>query len=119
MKQKFTFPCLPLFFVIASVTGFAQRNEPEGVRLSTPKWISEIGYWVVEDSIDSVNHYTVYLYNNNNILVYKETVDGCRLDLNKRKTKMRLKKLVDQTVMAYAQRPKVSENKMLVLHLTR
>lgn len=119
MKKKLFICLITLVFSFTCTTGFAQNNEREVVTKATPKWVSDFGYWVVESNINTPKHNIIYFYNNDNILVYKETLEGTTLKLNKRNTKMRLKKLVDQTVAAYAQNQKADENKMLVATLVK
>lgn len=80
----------------------------------SPKWISEKGYWVMESNIHSNNRCIVYFYNNNNQLVYSETIEGKVLNIKKRKVKMDLKKILEQTVTAFEQKHQPSENQMLV-----
>ncbi len=81
----------------------------------TPKWISNTGYWVVESNIKTPETSIVYFYNNNQVLVYKENLDGVRLQLNRRKIKMRLKKVLEQAVYAYEQKKFIPENEKWLL----
>ncbi len=119
MKKSSILFSLTFFFIISSATVFAQDVEVQAVSKATPKWISALGYWIVEGNIHTPKHNIVYFYNNNHVRVYKETLDGIVINLKKRKTKMRLKKLVDQTVTAYVQKQKGSENEMLVKNLIK
>jgi hypothetical protein len=48
-----------------------------------------------------------------------KTIDGMVININKRRTKMRLKKLVDQTVTTFARHQQVAENQMLAIKLQR
>ena len=114
-KQAFLFVFVVLFSCTTSL-GFSQNYTQKITQQALPKWVSTIGYWVVESNVYVPRHHIVYLYNNDNMLVYKETLDGITLKLKKRKTKMQLKKLVDQTVLAYLQKQKGSEDEMLVMH---
>jgi len=61
-----------------------------------PSWVSDRGYWVVENN---VNASIVYFYNNDNQLVYKERVNSV-LNMDRRRTKLRLTKLLEQAVTA-------------------
>lgn len=117
--KKNLFSCLIIaVFVLASVTAFAQHNEGVDVTNTTPKWVPNHGYWVVQSNINTPKNHIIYFYNNDNILVYKEALEGT-IKLKKRNTRMRLKTLVDQTVAAYAQNQKVDENIMLVATLVK
>lgn len=62
-----------------------------------PSWVSDRGYWVVENN---VNASIVYFYNNDNQLVYKEQMK-VMLNADRRKTKLRLTKMLDQAVTAW------------------
>ncbi|OQP45631.1 hypothetical protein [Niastella populi] len=93
---------------------FAQDNT--GV---SPEWVSEKGWWVVESNIHSFKHHIVYFYNNDGVLVYKEKLEGVRLKLNKRSTKMRLKKALETTVQAWEQQHQVKENGSLVVNILK
>jgi len=65
-----------------------------------PRWVSEKGYWVVETNTHYPLDHIVSFYNNNNVLLYKETLKGVKLNPDKRKVKMKLKKVLDSVVMA-------------------
>lgn len=100
-----------LFF---SVTAFAQEETTNTIR--PPKWVSEKGYWVVESNIHHPDHSLIFFYNNDGVLIYKEKADGIRLNINKRKTKMQLKKGLEEAVVAYEKNKKISENEMMVMN---
>ena len=61
-------------------------------KAKTPRWVSDKGFWQIETNIKTPAKNIVYFYNNNNVLIYKENVDGVVFDLEKRRVKMRLKK---------------------------
>lgn len=94
-----------LFFIAA-----AQEKKDH-----TPKWVSNTGYWVVESNTKTPDISTVYFYNNNDVLVYKEHLEGVRLSLNKRKIKMRLKTVLEQAVYTYEQKKFIPENENWLL----
>ncbi len=119
MTKNLFIACLALALAFSSATSFAQEENTEPIAHHTPKWVSTTGYWVAESNINTPKHNTLYFYNNDDVLVYKETMDGVVLKLNKRRIKMRLKKLVDQTVTAYAQKQTAAENEMLVAKLIK
>ncbi|RYY68141.1 MAG: hypothetical protein EOO13_13115 [Chitinophagaceae bacterium] len=104
MKKLIILSALILF----SVSGWAQR---------LPKYISANGFWVVETNLQQLKSNTVYFYNNNNELIYKERVEGVVLRLHKRRVKMNLKKVLDQSLLAYEQQKKSRENEMLLATL--
>ena len=100
-----------------SFSGFAQEDVVTPAKNFVPKWVSTMGYWVVESNIHTPRHNILYCYDNNNVLVYKETKDGTVINVKKRRTKMLLKKLVEQTVTAYVQKQKTAESEMMVKSL--
>lgn len=115
MKRIYSVIACTIILFSSSQLCFAQDDQPETYPVSSPKWLSKTGYWVTVSNIHQPGHHTIYFYNNDNVLVYKETVDGVALNLDKRKTKMRLKKLVDQTVATYQQKQELTENQLLVI----
>ena len=66
-----------------------------------PKWISDKGFWQIESNIHTPDKSIVYFYNKENILIYKEHLDGVILNLNKRRVKMRLKKALETAILAW------------------
>ena len=119
MKKIFFTLATTLVMAAFSATAFARDNAPENVKPAMPKWVSKTGYWVAEGNFRTPLRNIVYFYNNDNVLVCKETMDNIALKLNKRRTKMRLKKLTDQTVATYVQQQKAAENEMLVVNVMR
>jgi len=106
MKKTIIITALSLF----SLAGFAQH---------APKWAPEKGYWVIETKDQEPKSSIIYFYNDNNELVYKENVEGVAIKINKRRVKMNLKKVLDQSLVAYAAQHKSRENEMLVATLIR
>jgi hypothetical protein len=107
---------LLLIIIVSSVahTGFAQEEEERPKVYPTPKWISEKGYWQVESNVKTPRSSTIFFYNNERVLVYKEKVDGVRLKLNKKRVLMCLKTVLEQTVTAWEQKHRPEENKALL-----
>lgn len=117
MKTKISFIALCLFF---SISAFAQTEETtENNSVYTPKWVSEKGYWVIESNIHSPKISTIYFYSTQNELMYKESVDGKLLNPNKRKVKMQLKKVLEQTSLAFEKSKKARENEAWVAKAIR
>ena len=106
MKQHFKTLLYVLLFTMLSSSVMAQEDKPE-----TPKWYSEKGYWVVESNIHTPLDHIIRFYNNDNVLLYKESVSGIKLDPSKRKTKMKLKKILESSVDTWQQAKVMEENK--------
>lgn len=100
MKREFLRFGLLCMLAILSIRGMAQDT----TRRPIPKWVSEKGYWQIENNINIPDNFTVYFFNNEGTMVYKERIEGVRLNLQKRKTLMRLKKALDQYVIAWENR---------------
>lgn len=107
-----------LMLSFISVAALAQTEEGT-TAISTPKWVSDNGYWIVETNIHTPKINTIYFYNNDNVLVYKEQLNGVVIKLKKRSVKMNLKKVLDQSVTAYNKRQTAGENEMLVMNLLK
>lgn len=66
-----------------------------------PRWISDKGFWQVESNIHSPRKNTVYFFNSEKVLIYKENVNGVKLNLSKTRVKMRLKKALEAAILAW------------------
>ncbi len=87
---------------LISIVSFAQfRPSQQERRAKFPAWVSDKGYWVVESNINSPLDHIIRFYNNDNELLYKETLTGIKLNPEKRKVKMKLKKILESTVLAW------------------
>lgn len=67
----------------------------------TPKWISEKGFWQIQSNVQTPAKNIIYFYNNDKLLIYKESLNGVILDLKKRRIKMRLKRILETAVVAW------------------
>jgi hypothetical protein len=87
---------------LISMAPFAQRTPfQQERRPKFPDWVSEKGYWVIESNINSPLNQIVTFYNNDNELLYKETMTGVKLNPEKRSVKMKLKKVLESSVLAW------------------
>ena len=116
MKKIFLTTGAFLILSFFTVTVFANTKANSH---KEPKWVPVNGYWVVETNINSPKVNTIYFYNNSNILVYKEKVDGIVINLKKRRVKMDLEKVLNQSVIAFNNTKKEAENEMLVVNLIK
>lgn len=119
MKKNLSAMFLSLLLSLIATAAFAQQEEETVTPPPVPKWVSEKGYWVIESSKAKPSNNTLFFYNHDHVLVYKEKVDGFVFNINKRSIKMRLKKVLDQSVLAYEQKRTASENEMWVMNLLR
>jgi len=89
---------ITILFVVIALSMFAQEGHK---KVKLPRWVSNKGFWQIESNIHTPDKNIVYFYNNANILVYKENVDGVVFDLRKKRVKMRLKKALESAILAW------------------
>jgi hypothetical protein len=105
-------------FIVTAIIGLVMhagviaQNRPGLV----PKWASAKGWWQVETATRSPKQQTVYFFNLNGVLVYKEKLEGVRLNPEKRKTKMQLKQALEAAVVAWEEEKKVKDSGSLVVN---
>lgn len=110
MKKQFFLPALLVLLSGLVTAGFAQD-----VRTAKkPAWVPDNGYWVVESNIHTPKNSTLYFYNLDNVLVYKETIRGIKIKLQKKRVLKNLKNVLEQSLAAWEARHVAGENKMLV-----
>ena len=80
-----------------------------------PEWVSAKGWWMVETATRSPKQQIVYFYNSDGVLVYKERLEGIRLNPEKRKTKIHLKQALEAAVVAWEKERKVKDSGSLVV----
>jgi hypothetical protein len=83
--------------VLVSLNSFGQQ-----AYYKTPAWVSEKGYWVAENNLRTPRHCILRFYSNDNILVGTKEFSGSRLKLNRRKTKMQLKRMLEAELLQWA-----------------
>jgi hypothetical protein len=111
MKKTIKIAVTGLVLSLISFCSFAQDNASP----VSPRWISDKGYWVIESNIHTPLDHIILFYNNDNVLVYKETVTGVRINANKRKVKMKLKKALESALTAWEEKKVPGEDKNYVL----
>lgn len=114
MKAIFRLVFLTAVWLIVSSGLFAQASKTK-----TPKWISDKGFWQIESNIHSPHKSIVYFYNTENVLVYKEHLDGVILNLSKRGVKMRLKKALETAILAWNKDRVIQNDRQLISMLFR
>lgn len=114
MKHLFSRLLLTCIGLWLTTTALAQTEEEIA---PIPKWISDQGYWVVESNKKTPKEATVFFYNNEHTLVYKEEVKGQKLKLNKTKTLLRLKSVLEEAVVSYAKGSWATQNNLLAVRL--
>jgi hypothetical protein len=118
--MKKVLPFISLLLACFSFTLVSQAQAEEDASTQRiPRWISEKGYWVVESNVKTPYHSIIHFYNNDNVLVYREKVDGVKINLNRTRTKMRLKKVLEQSIVAWEKDAVPKENAQLVAKALR
>jgi|SRR6478672_9801124 len=115
--KKLILASVVVFFTTLSFKTFAQDESQPAPRPA--KWISEKGYWVVESNIHTPTHSIIHFFNNNNVEVYKEEVNGVQINLEKKRTKMKLKKILEQSIVAWQHDHLLKENEQWVANALR
>ena len=115
IAMKFFPKTLIGFFVLFIIATAANAQEQQ---TSTAPWVSDKGYWNTESNIhDPLNH-IIRFYTNDGKLFHIEKLSGVKLDIDKRKTKMKLKKALEQTMELYSkQEPPKLISEYLVAYL--
>lgn len=104
MRQRFRSVLslvIPVFISVASLAQLQRKAQP-----SIPKWVSDKGYWVIVSNIHTPLDHIVSFYNNNKVLVYQEALKGVKLNVEKRKVKMKLKKVLEAALIAWERKNK-------------
>lgn len=96
----------PIMFALLSFVAVASYAQEKTV---SPKWVSNKGFWVIEGNKKQPKTKVIRFYNNDNILVYKETLTKVKLNPDKRKVKMKLKKVLEESVEAWQRSREPSE----------
>jgi len=114
MKYLFSRMLITCITFWLSSTVLAQQEEEKA---PAPKWISDKGYWVVESNKKTPKEATVFFYNNDHNLVYKEEIKGQKLKLNKKKTMIRLKSVLEEAEVSYASGNWTAQNNLMAVRL--
>ncbi|MDP4262698.1 MAG: hypothetical protein Q8941_09225 [Bacteroidota bacterium] len=109
MKQKIKTGVAAALLSLISLCSFSQNDHSV-----TPRWVSEKGYWVVEGNIHTPKNHVIRFYNNDDVLVYTETLTGVKLNTDRPKIRMKLKKVLESSVIAWEKEKKPREDEALV-----
>src|SRR3954462_4742300 len=106
MKRSFMKKILKtgmMMIVLFAFVSTLARAQDETFTPSVPKWISDKGYWVIESNIKSPDTSIVHFYNNDQVQIYSENLQGIRLNLKKKKTLTGLKEVLEHSLLAWQQ----------------
>ena len=103
------------FLCLLSMGAFGQLPGSKKVaKAKLPRWVSDKGYWVVESNINFPTNHIIRFYNTGNVLVYKETLADVKLNPERTKIKMKLKKVLESSVVSWEKVNKSNEEMALV-----
>jgi len=103
---------LLILAIVITSTSFKAAAQSKSAK--TPKWISDKGYWVLEDNKKGNSFSVINFYNNDNQLVYREKLIGTSLNINKKKTLMKLKDALDASIVAWEEKHTLKEDEAIV-----
>lgn len=114
MKAKLSL--ITALLIMISISLYAQNGYK---KIKSPRWVSEKGFWQIQSNINRPDRNIVYFYNNENVLVYKENVDGVVFDLQKKRVKMRLKRALEAAILAWNRDRMFQDNQQWISLLFR
>jgi len=76
--------------LLTSLAAFAQNDNER-----------KEAFWVIENNVKSPKQSTVYFYTADQTLIYKETITGKKLKVNRPKTVRQLNTVLNQSVVAW------------------
>ena len=91
MKQQIKSWLILLTIVFISFSASSQAT------IAAP-WAPDHGYWVVEQNINDRFHHIIRFYNDDHQLIYMETLNNVKMNLNNQRIKMKLKKALEESL---------------------
>jgi hypothetical protein len=115
MKQSIKkWIAMPAFLFIA-IAGSAQSHDNN----EAAPWVSDKGYWVVESNKKAPLEHIIRFYTNDDQLVYTEKLEGVRLNVDRKKVKMKLKSVLEASLVSWERNKKAEEDKQYVITALR
>ncbi len=72
------------------------------------------GFWVIENNVKSPKESTVFFYNQDQTLIYKESISGKKLNVNRKKIVRRLNNALTQSLIAWNKEQVFRQNLQMV-----
>lgn len=91
--------------MLASTSAFSQQKDP-----SQPAWVSLHGYWVIESNTYQPGWHMVRFYDNSHTLIGEQQITNAKLNIKKKKVKMRLKFMLEAQLELWAKQHPVNDN---------
>jgi len=115
IAMKFFPKTMTVFLFLLMIAGTINSQDKQD---HTPPWVSGKGYWNTESNIHDPLDHIIRFYTSNGRLFHTEKLSGVKLDVDKRKTKMKLKKALEQTMELYSKKePAKQISEYLVAYL--
>ena len=108
MKQQLKKRMIAFIIVLVSITASSQTT-------ANAPWTPENGYWVVEQKIHNRFNHIVRFYNDDHQLIYTETLSNVKMNPDKKKTKMKLKKALEDSLVRWEKNKSPETNKGYVV----
>ena len=105
MKKKIGKYAAAVILMLVSINSFSQNNDH-----SIPSWVSDKGYWVVETNIHQPLQHTIRFYNNEHILVGTKDIAGIKMNMKRKRVKMRLKSMLESSLLVWAGKTPADKN---------
>jgi hypothetical protein len=100
MKQLFKLAFFALLFASSLSVNAQIKNSEKDSK----------GFWVVESNIHTPKHCIVYFYNEEKELIYKESVTGKRININRKKVCRELNTVLEQSLLSWEKEKVLKEN---------
>ncbi|MFL9482793.1 hypothetical protein ACI6Q2_08430 [Chitinophagaceae bacterium LWZ2-11] len=117
MKRHFKIIVASTLLLITFTTSKAQEETSVTPEKEKCAWVSDKGYWTVESNIKTPKHAIVYFYNNSSQLVYKEVIEGIKINLHRESVKIKLTKAMEEAVWAWNFEKPKKEDEQIVASL--
>ena len=104
MKRILLITVLTSVMAILSISCFAQN------KLS---WVPEKGHWMLVSNIHNKKTITVQFYNEDNALIYEETLNNVRLNPNRKKVRRQLCLALDEAYNKWAANVQIASNDLI------
>lgn len=68
------------------------------------------GFWVLESNVHNNKSTIIRFYTDKSVLIYEETVNNCRLNINRKKNVLNLNKGLEEAIVAWDNKKDVLKN---------
>ena len=75
-----------------------------------PKWLSNKGFWILETQRSTPKNSIVYFYNNEQVLINKETINNKRINVARKKVRKQLEAVLEQALASWQKEKVEKEN---------